>query len=92
MPALSAQDVESRLAKASGWTREGDEIRKEYSFADFRAAMVFVNKIADAANAADHHPDITIKYNRVGIALSTHSEGGITEKDFALAGQIDAAG
>ena len=91
MPALTADDVESRLTKMSGWARAGDEIGKEFSFTDFRASMAFVNTVADAANAADHHPDITIKYNKVRIVLSTHSDGGITEKDFALARQIDAA-
>ena len=91
MPALTAEDVESRLTKMSGWARASDEIGKEFSFADFRASMAFVNKVADAANAADHHPDITIKYNKVRIVLSTHSDGGITEKDFTLARQIDAA-
>ena len=74
-----------------GWERDGDEIEKRFRFDDFTASMAFVNRVADLAEAADHHPDIAIKYNRVKLTLSTHSEGGVTEKDFALAAQIDAA-
>ena len=91
MPALSVTQVDERVASMTGWARDGDEIEREFTFADFAAAMAFVNKVALAAEAADHHPDIDIRYNRVKMALSTHSEGGVTEKDFALAAQIDAA-
>ena len=91
MPSLSATEVDQRLPKHGGWTRKGDEITKEFKFGDFREAMTFVNKVADAANAADHHPDIMISYNRVTMTLSTHSEGGVTEKDFDMATKIDAA-
>lgn len=91
MAVLDHHEVARRLAALSGWNRHDDEIRKEYRFADFRAAMRFVNSVAEAAEAAGHHPDIEIRYNRVKMALSTHSERGITEKDFALAAQIDAA-
>ncbi len=61
------------------------------SCSSFRAVIDFVVRIADAAEAADHHPDLDIRYRRLRVALSTHSEGGITERDFALATQIDAA-
>src|SRR5581483_2010485 len=91
MPALTTAEVDSRLSSRPGWTREGDEIRKQFTFRDFRQAMAFVNRVADAANTADHHPDITINYNRVTMSLSTHSEGGVTQKDFDLAAAIDAA-
>jgi 4a-hydroxytetrahydrobiopterin dehydratase len=91
MPPLSPNEIEERLKGLSGWQREGDEIRKEFEFKDFKAAMTFVNKVADEAEAVDHHPDISISYNRVTMALSTHSEGGLTEKDFNLAPKIDAA-
>jgi 4a-hydroxytetrahydrobiopterin dehydratase len=91
MPKLEETQVEGRLKALQGWERRGDEIRKEYKFRDFRAAMAFVNKVADAAEAVDHHPDIVISYNRVTMTLSTHSEGGLTEKDFDLAPKIDAA-
>jgi 4a-hydroxytetrahydrobiopterin dehydratase len=89
MPLLQKRDVDARLEQLAGWKRHGDEIRKKYEFAGFAEAMAFVNRVASLAEAADHHPDIEIKYNRVKLALSTHSEGGITEKDMALAGEID---
>lgn len=91
MAVLDKREVERRLEGLAGWQRHHDEIRKEYRFADFKAAMAFVNRVAEAAEAADHHPDIEIKYNRVEMTLSTHSEGGVTEKDLGLAAQIDAA-
>jgi 4a-hydroxytetrahydrobiopterin dehydratase len=91
MTAMTKDEVKARLGELSGWERDGDEIEKKFSFADFSASMAFVNAVAALAEAADHHPDISIKYNRVKLTLSTHSEGGVTEKDFALAAQIDAA-
>ena len=89
MPVLQKRDVDTRLDDLSGWKRHGDEIRRKYEFAGFTEAMAFVNRVASLAEAADHHPDIEINYNRVKLALSTHSEGGITEKDLDLARQID---
>jgi 4a-hydroxytetrahydrobiopterin dehydratase len=91
MASLSTSEVDQRLGGHAGWTRNGDELTKQFSFGDFKQAMKFVNAVADAANAADHHPDMNISYNRVTMTLSTHSEGGITEKDFALATKIDDA-
>jgi 4a-hydroxytetrahydrobiopterin dehydratase len=91
MTALTKDEVKARLGELTGWERDGDEIEKKFTFADFNESMGFVNTVAGLANAADHHPDITIKYNRVKLVLSTHSEGGVTEKDFALAAQIDQA-
>lgn len=88
--ALSRREIDDRLTALPGWERDDDEIEKSYEFADFADAMKFVNRVASAAEAADHHPDISIKYNRVKLSLSTHSEGGVTEKDFALAAEIDA--
>ncbi len=90
MPPMTKDEVEARLKSLPGWERDDDEIKKECRFAGFKASMAFVNQVADIAEAADHHPDISIKYNRVRLTLSTHSEGGVTEKDFALAAQIDA--
>lgn len=89
MPVLQKRDVDAQLEELTGWKRHGDEIRKKYEFASFAESMSFVNRVAALAEAADHHPDIEIKYNRVKLALSTHSEGGVTEKDLGLAGQID---
>jgi 4a-hydroxytetrahydrobiopterin dehydratase len=90
MARLNQNEVRSRLSALSGWELDDGEIQKKYRFADFREAMTFVNRVAELAEAADHHPDIEIKYNSVKLELSTHSEGGLTEKDFALATQIDA--
>ena len=89
MPGLSQQQIENALQHLPQWRQEGDELRRELKFEDFKQAMAFVNRVADAANAADHHPDIDIRYNRVLLVLSTHSEGGITDKDVAMARQID---
>ena len=91
MPSLSTSEVDQRLGGHAGWTRNGDEIDEAVRVRRFQRAMKFVNTVADAAKAADHHPDININYNRVTMTLSTHSEGGITEKDFALATKIDDA-
>lgn len=90
MPLLTNSEVDARLSGLSGWQRAGLEIRKEYRFADFKAAMVFVNRVADLAEAADHHPDIVINYSRVTLALTSHDLGGLTERDFRLATRIDA--
>lgn len=94
MPPLTADDVKSRLGSLRGWRfdEKDNEIEKGYKFADFKEAMVFVNRVAELAEEADHHPNIEIEYNQVELELSTHSEGGVTEKDFALASKIDAAG
>jgi 4a-hydroxytetrahydrobiopterin dehydratase len=91
MPALSKDEVTARLKDMQGWELDDDELEKSFKFDDFTGSMAFVNRVADLAEAADHHPDISIKYNKVKLTLSTHSEGGITDKDFALAGKIDGA-
>jgi len=89
MTVLSNEAVQHGLAKMQGWSRQGKELHKKFTFKSFLPGIEFVNKIAQAAESARHHPDITINYNVVGISLSTHSEGGITEKDFDLASEID---
>ena len=91
MPLLDDQQIRRNLDALRGWTREGDAIRKTYTLDSFAESIAFVNRIAELAERADHHPDIDIRYDRVGCSLSTHSEGGLTEKDFDLARQIDAA-
>jgi 4a-hydroxytetrahydrobiopterin dehydratase len=88
---LSKQQVEQRLASLPGWERDDDEIQREFKFQGFTDAIAFVNRIAEQAEEMDHHPDIEIKYNRVKLELSTHSEGGVTDRDFELARRIDAA-
>jgi 4a-hydroxytetrahydrobiopterin dehydratase len=89
--ALKKDEIKARLAGMTGWKLDDGEIERKFQFADFKQSMAFVNAVADAAEAMDHHPDIEIKYNRVEMTLSTHSEGGVTEKDFALAAKIDEA-
>jgi 4a-hydroxytetrahydrobiopterin dehydratase len=90
MATLSDTDVKAALADVPGWELAGADIVKEYKFKDFVAAMAFVNRVADRAEAANHHPDIDIRWNKVRLALSTHSEGGLTRNDFALAAEIEA--
>ena len=89
MAALSNEAIQQGLAKMQGWSYQGKELHKKFTFKSFLPGIEFVNKIAQAAESAGHHPDITINYNVVGISLSTHSEGGVTEKDFDLASKID---
>ena len=89
MAALSKNEIQQKLKDMQGWLQQGKAIQKRYTLKSFMPAMGLVNKIAEAAEKVQHHPDITINYNVVGIALSTHSEGGITQKDFDLAQQID---
>ncbi len=87
---LTAEQIQAALATLSGWALKGGlEIAKQYTFKDFVEAMRFVNRVAELAEAADHHPDITIRYKRVILVLATHSAGGLTEKDIALARQIE---
>jgi len=89
MAALGNDTIHQGLAKMRGWSLQGKDLHKKYTFKSFLPGIEFVNKIAQAAESAGHHPDISINYNVVGISLSTHSEGGITEKDFDLAKKID---
>jgi len=86
---LSYADVDERMKRLTGWTLQGDEIRKQYTFKGFPEAIAFVNRLAPEAEAADHHPDIQINYKRVTLTYSTHSEGGLTDKDFAGAAAAD---
>jgi 4a-hydroxytetrahydrobiopterin dehydratase len=86
---LSKAEIQEKLKAMQGWSHMGKAIHKKYTLKSFMPAMGLVNKIAEAAEKAGHHPDITINYNVVAISLSTHSEGGVTQKDFDLARQID---
>jgi 4a-hydroxytetrahydrobiopterin dehydratase len=90
MDLLSETEIQHRLSRLAGWERRGQEIRRTWAFADFKAAMVFVNRVAGLAEAADHHPDIDIRYSKVTLVLSTHDAGGLTARDFALAESIGA--
>ena len=95
MPKLSIGEAEQQLKSVSGWRLEGDQITKQFTFAGFPEAVAFVSRLVPGAEAADHHPDITINYKRVTLTYSTHSEGGLTAKDFegaAAADRVAAAG
>jgi 4a-hydroxytetrahydrobiopterin dehydratase len=89
MAKLTSQQIAAALQELSGWTQSGDAIRREFQFEDFVQSMTFVNSVAELAEDAEHHPDIDIRYNKVLLVLSTHSSGGLTGKDVALARQIN---
>ena len=89
MSILSEKQVEQQLSKLHDWALEGRAIRKQFTFKDFPDAVAFVNRLVPDAQAADHHPDIDIRYNKVRLIVSTHSKGGLTELDFGLAERID---
>jgi len=92
MPLLSDDEVRSGL-EGGAWRREGDAIVREWRFADFAAAIAFVERVAEVAEDANHHPDILVHgWNKVRLMLSTHSEGGITGADLALAARLDTVG
>ena len=90
MPLLSDDEVQGRLDGLEGWSREGDAIRKQFQLEDFKGSVEFVNRLTPAAEEMNHHPDLEISWNKVTVSLSTHSEGGLTENDFELAGKIDS--
>ncbi len=92
MAVLSEDEIRTKLEGLAGWEAGDDVIRKEYRFDTFPQAVAFVVAVAFPAVAANHHPDLDIRYNRVHVELSTHSEGGVTEKDVELAGAIEALG
>ncbi len=91
MPKLTPAQIKTALASVPNWKRKGAVITRTYQFNDFVAAMRFVNAIAKLAEKAWHHPDIDIRWNKVTLALTTHDQGGLTQKDFTLAKKIDAA-
>jgi len=88
--ALDDDQIATRLATLSGWERDGDEIVKTFELPTFPDAIAFVARLADRAEAANHHPDIDIRWRNVRIALTTHDAGGITDLDFDLATEIEA--
>ncbi len=91
MSLLSDAEIAERLSRLPGWSREGDRLVKQYEFPSFEEAIAFVNRVAERAEAANHHPDIAVHYRKVTLTLWTHSEGGITEKDTDAAASFDAA-
>ena len=89
MAKLDPQQVSDQLQPLAGWEYADNAIRKLYRFKEFMAGIRFIDRIAELAEAADHHPDIHLNYTRVTFICSTHDQGGVTEKDFALAVQIE---
>jgi 4a-hydroxytetrahydrobiopterin dehydratase len=87
---LHDAEVTARLAQLPGWRRAGSAIVKEFTFSSFPDAVAFVTRLVAPSEAADHHPDLAIHYRRVIVTFTTHSAGGITEKDFAGAAAADA--
>ena len=86
---LSSTEVQQRIRNLKGWSLDGNAIKKQYTFTGFLEAIAFVNRLAPKAEEADHHPDILINYKRVTLTYSTHSEGGLTAKDFEGAATAD---
>jgi 4a-hydroxytetrahydrobiopterin dehydratase len=91
-PKLETAEIEAALATVRGWSVEGDTLKKTFTFPDFVKAIAFVDALAVKAEAANHHPDIDIRYNKVSLGLSTHDSGGITKLDFDLAKEADMLG
>lgn len=89
MAKLSRAEIDERMRGLIGWVLAGEAIKKTYTFPSFPGAIAFVNRLVEPAERADHHPDILINYRRVTITYSTHSEGGLTEKDFKGAREAD---
>ena len=90
MAVLSSDRINTKLDELEGWNLKNEQICKEYELNNFREALDFVNKVGDAAEMLNHHPNIFIhSWNKVQITISTHSEGGVTEKDFILAHKIE---
>jgi 4a-hydroxytetrahydrobiopterin dehydratase len=92
MPVLTDAEIQQALDSLKGWQRNGKAIQRVFRFPDFKMAMQFVNKVAEAAEQANHHPDIDIRYNTVTMALVSHDSGGVTQRDVRMAGVIDRIG
>ena len=88
-PVLSDAEIHHALLTLQGWRKNGEAIERLFEFPNFVAAMGFVNRIAEAAEAVNHHPDITINYNKVKLTLLSHDAGGITQRDIRMAGKIN---
>ena len=89
MAKFTAAQIKATLATLPGWSKRNGTLRRTFEFVDFAGAMKFVNGVARAAERVQHHPDIDIRWNKVTLVLVTHDEGGITEKDFALAAKCN---
>jgi 4a-hydroxytetrahydrobiopterin dehydratase len=89
MPVLTANQVGIQLKAITNWSKRAETIVRTFHFEGFLKSIAFVNRVAGIAQKSNHHPDIEIRFNKVTLILSTHDEGGITEKDFSLARQCD---
>ena len=89
MARLSDEEIGERLAGLDGWERDGDAIRRQFEFDDFKGSVDFVNRLTPEAEGMNHHPDLEISWNKVTVSVTTHSEGGLTENDFELARRIE---
>jgi 4a-hydroxytetrahydrobiopterin dehydratase len=89
MARLPDDQIAERMKSVPGWALKQNQLEKAYTFDDFKGSMAFVNRVAAIADDMDHHPDILILYNRVTLSLTSHDSGGLTERDFSLAGRID---
>ncbi|MFN4148269.1 MAG: 4a-hydroxytetrahydrobiopterin dehydratase [Rhodocyclaceae bacterium] len=87
---LNEEEIAARLSTLDGWQRNGNAIVKTYRFADYHETMAFVNAVAWIAHRSDHHPDLAVGYDQCRLSFTTHSAGGLTDKDFANAARIDA--
>ncbi len=90
MARLEAGEIDERLRALDGWERSGEAIRKEFGNGDFKGSVEFVNRLTPVAEEMNHHPDLEVSWDTVTVTITTHSEGGLTENDFVLAGRIDA--
>ncbi len=88
---LTAEEISRRLPELDGWAHDGKDLVRLYVWPSFMDAIRFVNRVAEVAETANHHPNIDVRYDSVRLTLHTHSENGITDKDFALAKEIDRA-
>jgi 4a-hydroxytetrahydrobiopterin dehydratase len=89
MARLSDEEIEERRSGLDGWERDGDAIHRTFELGDFKGSVDFVNRLTAEAEDMNHHPDLEISWNKVTVSITTHSEGGLTENDFELAGRID---
>jgi 4a-hydroxytetrahydrobiopterin dehydratase len=90
MDVLSDDEIGARLQGLAGWNRQGDAITKSFDRGDFLGSVEFVRAIVEPAESMNHHPDLTISWSEVGVSITNHAAGGLTEADFELAGKIDA--
>jgi 4a-hydroxytetrahydrobiopterin dehydratase len=89
MPRLGEEEIEARLGELEGWKREGETIVKEFELDDFAGSVDFINRLTPVAEEMNHHPDLSVSWNKVVVSITTHSEGGLTGNDFELAKGID---